>query len=155
MNLHTSKIISAIRSLSNNRYPNLLINQTTKNTLSEDMAKSVSNGAGLHFVDFRDDILLSDTTITLGAYTRSEFQEWLNCAAKKHSGVLLWNVDVLISTWKESFRKAFFKEFLFNGVNYGSSTVLISWLANEMDLEEVHNGDIKILDMDKIDFMEG
>jgi hypothetical protein len=109
----------------------------------------------LYFVDFRDDVLPIDSTIKLGAYTRSEFQEWLNTATNNHSGILLWNADVLISTWEESARKAFFKEFLLNGVNYGPSTVLVSWLGSSFDLEEIHNREIKVLSMDKIDFMEG
>jgi hypothetical protein len=148
-----SKLTSAIRSLANSRYPNLLINQSCKQSLSEDEARLVAMTAGIRFIDFRDEILPTDTTITLGAFTRSEFQDWLNAAAKENSGILLWNSDVLISTWDERGRKGFFKEFLLNGVNYGPSTVLVSWLGSNFDLEEIHNGEIKIVNIDKIDLM--
>ena len=155
MFIQESKIISAIRSLKNSRYPNLLINQSINQALSDDSAKSVASGADLHFINYRDDVLPADSSVILGAYTRSEFQDWLNTAARTHSGILLWNADVLISTWDESVRKAFFKEFFLNGINYGPSTVLVSWLGNGLELEEIHNREIKILNMDKIEFLEG
>lgn len=157
MNTQVSKIIKVIQSLNNNniRYPNLLINQSIKQPLSGEAARSITEGAGLKFIDFREDVLLFDKTITLGAYTRSEFQELLNNSTKTNSGILLWNGDDLITTWDERNRKAFFKEFLLNGLNYGPSTVLVSWLGNSFDLEEIHNNEIKIINMDKIDSMEG
>lgn len=148
--MEIQKIISVIRSLNDSRYPNLLINQSSKQALTDDAAMLVAKGAGLNFIDLREDALMTDKSIILGAYTRSEFQEWLNSAANKHSGILLWNADVLISTWDESIRKAFFKEFLLNGVNYGPHTVLVSWLASSFDLEEIHNREIKILNMNNI-----
>lgn len=147
------KIVSAIRSLGKSRYPNLLISQSSKQTLSDDAAKSIAQTAGLHYLDFREDILPNQPEIKLGAYSRSEFQEWLNNTSKLHSGIFLVNADVLISTWDEPIRKAFFKEYLLNGVNYGPSTVLVSWLGRNFELEEIHNGEIKILKMDNLDSM--
>lgn len=155
MTTHESKIVAAIRSLASKRYTNLLINLSSKVPLSDDSARSIANSAGLHLLDFRDDILPNNPNIKLGAYTRSEFQEWLNSAATQHSGLFLINADVLISTWDESVRKAFFREYLLNGVNYGPSTVLVSWLGSSFELEEIHNGEIKVLNMNNLDFMEG
>lgn len=155
MTTHESKIVAAIRSLASKRYPNLLINLSAKVPLFDDSAQSIANSAGLHLMDFRDDVLPNNPNIKLGAYTRSEFQEWLNSTATQHSGLLLINADVLISTWDESVRKAFFREFLLNGVNYGPSTVLVSWLGSSFELEEIHNGEIKVLNMNNLDFMEG
>jgi hypothetical protein len=157
MNTQVSKIIKVIQSLNNNniRYPNLLINQSIKQPLSDEAARSIAEGVGLKFIDFREDVLPFDNTITLGAYTRSEFQELLNNSTKTNSGIMLWNGDALISTWDERDRKAFFKEFLLNGLNYGPSTVLVSWLGSSFDLEEIHNNEIKIIYMDRIDSMEG
>jgi len=144
------KIVSAIESLRSRRYPNLLINQSTRIPLSEGTARSIAAASGLHFLNFRDDVLPNASEIKLGAYTRGEFQEWLNAAAQQHGGLLLTNADSLISTWDERDRKAFYKEFLLNGVNYGPSTVLISWLGSTFDLEEVHNGEIKVLDVNNL-----
>lgn len=153
MSSNVSKIITAIRSLQKKRYPNLLINQKVGYSVSEEEARAIAAGAGLQFVDFREDILTTDKTIILGAFTRAQFQSWLNNEATQRSGLFLWNADTLISTWDESIRKAFFREFLLNGVNYGPSTVLESRLGCSFNLEEVHNGDIKILNIDKIDFL--
>lgn len=156
MTIQVSKIIKAIQSLNNNniRYPNLLINQSNKQSLSDDEAMSIAKGVGLKFINFLEDVLSIDNTITLGAYTRSEFQEWLNTSTKTNSGILLINGDDLITTWDERDRKAFFKEFILNGINYGPSTVLVSWLGSSFDLEEIHNHEIKVINMDKIDLME-
>lgn len=155
MTTHESKIVAAVRSLAFKRYPNLLINLSSKVPISDDSARAVADSADLHLMDFRDDVLPNNPNIKLGAYTRSEFQEWLNSTATQHAGLLLINADVLISTWDESVRKAFFREFLLNGVNYGPSTVLVSWLGSSFELEEIHNGEIKVLNMNNLDFMEG
>ncbi|MBV5327185.1 MAG: hypothetical protein JZU65_06025 [Chlorobium sp.] len=154
MSSHVTQIISAIRSLQKKRYPNLLINQKNGYSISDDEAKSVAAGAGLQFIDFRDDILGTDKSIVLGAYTRTQFQGLLNYTATQNSGIFLWNADTLITTWDVSAQKAFFREFLLNGVNYGPSTVIESRLATSFELEEVHNGEIKVLNIDKIDLLE-
>lgn len=155
MTVHESKIVAAIRSLEGKRYPNLLINLSAKAPLTDDSTQAVARSAGLHLMDFRDDVLPNNPNIKLGAYSRSEFQEWMNITAAQYSGLLLTNADVLISTWDEPVRKAFFKEFLRNGVNYGPSSVLVSWLGSNFELEEIHNGEIKVLNMNNLDFMEG
>ena len=155
MTTYENKIVAAIRSLASKRYPNLLINLSSKIPLSDESVRSIALSAGLQLLDFRDDVLPNNPNIKLGAYTRSEFQEWLNSTAAQHAGLLLINADVLISTWDGSVRKAFFREFLLNGVNYGPSTVLLSWLGSSFELEEIHNGDIKVLNMNNLNFMEG
>jgi hypothetical protein len=149
------EIMSAIESLRSRRYPNLLINQSTENPLSEGTARSIAAAAGLHFLNFRDEVLPNASEIKLGAYARGEFQEWLNVVVQQHGGLLLTNADPLISTWDQRDRKAFYKEFLLNGVNYGPSTVLVSWLGSTFDLEEVHNGEIKVLHMNNLNTTTG
>lgn len=152
MNNNVQIILDGIQSLKGKRYPNLLIVQGKNNILSEETYKLISEKSGIKFVDYRDDVLLKDDTIIRGAYTRSEFQSWLNDKASENNGLLLWNCDDIIVSWDNRNRRAFFKNFLLDGINFGPSTILISWLEDAWDLDEYHNHEIKVVYLDNLSF---
>ena len=147
-------IVKFINALKNKRYTNLLLSQSPQNNITVRALETVCAATNLTLVNFRDEVLSVDSSIVLGGYTRSDFQELLNAYTLQRSGMLVYKADDLISTWEASERKAFFKEFVFNGINYGPPTVLMSRTSHGIDLDPIHNREVRVLLLDKLTSLE-
>lgn len=105
-------LIQQINSLQQRRYPTALVVLDNGLPALDDL-KVVAQDCDLRCIDYREDVLARpDSSVVLGAYIRADFRDWLILQARECGGILIWNVDDLISTWSEHDRKAFYLDFL-------------------------------------------
>jgi len=108
-----ARIGEQIERLRTMRYPTMVIALDDAVPVSRNALRSAAQMAGLRAVAYRGDILKAEgSTVRLGAYLRTEFRDWLRKQARCHGGLLVFDVDELISTWPDSERRAFFMDFL-------------------------------------------
>ena len=142
-----SRISRFIAELRDRRYPTLLVVQNQKQPITVEIIESVAKENGLRYIDYRNEVLkVEDTFVTLGAYLRNEFREWLRDEAVKYGGLIVDKSDDLISTWPEEERRAFLKDFLHlecrskDNPNKGVPIILISRFPTQIELPTEERG---------------
>lgn len=106
------KLVELIEALRSRRYPTLLFSQGNGVGSSTADLRSVAQTCSLRFIDYREDVLSSESSPVIGSYLRSQFREWLREQARQSGGIFVVNADELISSWPEEERRAFFIDFI-------------------------------------------
>lgn len=142
-----NKIIELINSLQKRRYPTIIVIDDDSSPITKEDINIVTKECSLRHIDYFKDVISNpDNSITLGAYHRGRFIEWILEQARSSNGLLIEKTGSLISSWLEEDRKAFFMEFLrteCNSPNDSTSRipiVLISRMAGNFNLPTSKRG---------------
>lgn len=97
-----------VNSLKERRYPVLLITEK----VDRDKLVALAENIDATYIDYLDDVMLSEDGPIPGAYQRWRLCEWLKEKAKSLGTLIVDEVEPIISTWDDRDKKAFYKEFL-------------------------------------------